>query len=83
MSLVNGIRLLQNAKQNNCAVGAFNFTNLEQLKAIVKACVETNTGCFLSTSESAIEFLGIKNIVNMAKVLKFAKNVLMPDTLRL
>ncbi len=67
MSLVNGIRLLQNAKQNNCAVGAFNFTNLEQLKAIVKACVETNTGCFLSTSESAIEFLGIKNIVNMVK----------------
>ncbi len=67
MSLVKGIELLKNAKQNNFAVGAFNFTSLEQLKAIIKACKETNTGCFLSTSESAIEFMGLKNIISMVK----------------
>ena len=65
--LVSGKEILIEAKKNNRAVGAFNFTSLEQLKAIIKACKQTNTGCFLSTSEGAIEFLGIKNIVCMVK----------------
>lgn len=67
MGLVKGIDLLVDAKKNKRAVGAFNFTNLEQLKAIVSASIETNTGCFLSTSESAVEYMGIKNIVDMVK----------------
>lgn len=67
MSLVTGKELLIEAKKNNYAVGAFNFTSLEQLKSIISAAKELNTGCFLSTSESAISFLGIKNIVSMVK----------------
>lgn len=67
MSLVSGKEILLEAKKNKRAVGAFNFTSLEQLKAIVNACKQTNTGCFLSTSESAIEFLGINHIVCMVK----------------
>ncbi len=65
--LVSGKEILIEAKKNNRAVGAFNFTSLEQLKAIIKACKQTNTGCFLSTSESAIEFLGLNHIVCMVK----------------
>lgn len=65
--LVNSKTLLLNAKENRKAVGAFNFSSLEQLKAIVNACKKCNTGCILSTSEGAIKFLGIKHIVSMVK----------------
>lgn len=65
--LVNSKNLLSTAKKNKKALGAFNFTTLEQLKAIVNACKICNTGCILSTSESAIKFMGIQNIVSMVK----------------
>lgn len=65
--LVNAKTILVDAKNNNRAVGAFNFTTFEQLKAIVNACKNQNTGCILATSESAIKFLGIHNIVSVVK----------------
>lgn len=65
--LVNSKKLLIKAKKNKKAVGAFNFSTLEQLKAIVNACKKCNTGCILSTSEGAINFMGIKNIVSLVK----------------
>lgn len=67
MALVKGSNILKKAKENKIAVGAFNFTSLEQLKAIILACKEAKTGCYLCTSESAIEFLGLKNIVCMVR----------------
>lgn len=63
--IVNSIQILKNAKKNNYAIGAFNFTTLEQLKAIVKASEETNMPVILATSESAIKFMGIENIVDI------------------
>jgi len=65
--IVNSKNLLIKAKENKRAVGAFNFSTLEQLKAIINACVKCNTGCILSTSEGAIKFMGIKNIVSLVK----------------
>ena len=67
MSLVSGKTILEKAKREKRAVGAFNFTSLEQLKAIVSACKKLNTEAFLSVSESAIGFLGIENVVSMTK----------------
>lgn len=67
MSLVSSKELLEIAKKEKRAVGAFNFTNLEQLKAIVQACILTNTGCILATSETAIDYMGIENIVSVVK----------------
>lgn len=67
MSLVTTKKLLLKAKENHYAVGAFNFTTLEQLKAIVRACENLKTGCILATSETAIKFMGIKNIVDFVK----------------
>ena len=65
--LTNSKELLLKAKKEKKAVGAFNFTTFEQLKAIITACKNLNTGCILATSESAIKFMGIKNIVNVVK----------------
>ncbi|MBE5746273.1 MAG: class II fructose-bisphosphate aldolase [Clostridiales bacterium] len=67
MSLVNAKELLIKAKNKKQAVGAFNFTNFEQLKAIVNACKKENTGCILAVSESAIAFMGIDNIIEIVK----------------
>lgn len=63
--IVNSIQVLKNAKKNNYAIGAFNFTTLEQLKAIIKASEETNMPVILATSESAIKFMGLENIVDI------------------
>lgn len=63
--IVNSIQILRNAKKNNYAIGAFNFTTLEQLKAIIKASEETNMPVILATSESAIKFMGLENIVDL------------------
>lgn len=65
--LVKSEIILKKAKKGKRAVGAFNFTTLEQLKAIVNACKSQNMGCILATSESAIKYMGIKNIVSMVK----------------
>lgn len=81
MSLVTSKELLIKAKENKRAVGAFNFTSLEQLKAIVNACKNLNTGCILATSESAINFMGIKNIVSMVK--NEVENLIIPFSLHL
>ena len=65
--LVKSEIILKKAKKEKRAVGAFNFTTLEQLKAIANACKSQNMGCILATSESAIKYMGIKNIVSMVK----------------
>lgn len=67
MSLVNSKIILEKAKKEAYAVGAYNFTNFEGLKAIIEASKETNSDCILSTSESAVNFMGIKNIVSVVK----------------
>lgn len=67
MSLVPGKELLVAAGSRGRAVGAFNFSNLEFLQAIVAAADARQTPVFLATSESAIGYAGIEYIVAMAR----------------
>ncbi len=67
MSLVPGKELLVAAGARGRAVGAFNFSNLEFLQAIVAAADARQTSVFLATSESAIGYAGIEYIVAMAR----------------
>ena len=62
--------LLTDALKNNYAVGAFNFANLEVLKAIVAAAEEKNTPVIAQVSESALNFIGkdyLKQIIIACK----------------
>ena len=68
MSLVPGKELLVTAGARGHAVGAFNFSNLEFLQAIVAAADARQTPVFLATSESAVEYAGLESIVAMARV---------------
>ena len=67
MSLVPGKDLLVAAGARGHAVGAFNFSNLEFLQAIVGAADARQTPVFLATSEGAISYAGIECIVAMAR----------------
>jgi fructose-bisphosphate aldolase class II len=67
MSLVPGRELLLAAGARGQAVGAFNFNNLEFLRAIVAAADEKQTPVFLATSEGAIAYAGIEYLVALAR----------------
>lgn len=59
-----------NAIQNKFAIGAFNFCNLESLKAILDAATENNSPVICAVSASAIKHMGdefLKNIIIAAK----------------
>lgn len=73
MILKSGKEILEKAKQNGYAVGAFNFSNLEQLKAILLACEEMKSDVIVQTSPSAIRYMGIDVIVPMVEGI--AKNL--------
>jgi fructose-bisphosphate aldolase class II len=67
VSLVPGNDLLVAAGARGRAVGAFNFSNLEFLQAIVAAADAKQTPVYLATSEGAIGYAGIEYIVAMAR----------------
>ncbi len=73
MILKSGKEILEKAKQNGYAVGAFNFSNLEQLKAILLACEEMKSDVIVQTSPSAIKYMGIDVVVPMVESI--AKNL--------
>ena len=54
--------LLINALSNNVAVGAFNFSNMEMVQAIVEAANEEKQPVILQASSSAIKYMGFPYI---------------------
>lgn len=68
VSLVNTKKMLEDAKENKYAVGAFNIHNLETLKAVVKAAYEMRSPLILQTTPGTIKHAGEDYIAAMAKV---------------
>jgi fructose-bisphosphate aldolase, class II len=54
--LVNSKELFQKAVKGGYAIPAFNFNNLEQLQAIISACVETKSPVILQVSSGARKY---------------------------
>ncbi|MGN1213108.1 MAG: ketose-bisphosphate aldolase, partial [Christensenellales bacterium] len=69
MSLVNANVILKKAQAQKYAVGAFNFSNLEQLKAILNGAQNKNCDVIVQTSESAINYMGLDVIASAVKTL--------------
>ena len=69
MALVNGNVILKKAQQKKYAVGAYNFYNLETLKAILTASENKKCDVIVQTSSSAIKYMGLDVIVPMVKAL--------------
>lgn len=62
LGLENTKDILQRAYEGGYAVPAYNFSNMEQLQAIITACVKTQSPVILQVSGSAKEYIG-KNLL--------------------
>ena len=56
LGLVNTREMFRKAMEEKYAVPAYNFNNLEQLQAIIQACVETKSPVILQVSKGAREY---------------------------
>ena len=62
--------ILFQARKNNLAVGHFNISNLEQLRAIMEAAKRFNAPIMIGLSEGERKFVGLKQAVALVKSFK-------------
>ena len=67
LGLVNSKELFQKAVKGGYAIPAFNFNNLEQLQAIISACVETKSPVILQVSSGARKYANATLLKHLAK----------------
>ena len=67
LGLSNTVELFKKAVKGGYALPAYNFNNLEQLQAIIQACVETKSPVILQVSAGARKYANQNLLRNMAK----------------
>ncbi len=76
LGLVNSKELFQKAVKGGYAIPAFNFNNLEQLQAIIGACVETKSPVILQVSSGARKYANQTLLTHLAKgAVEYAKEL--------
>lgn len=81
MSYVNLKEVLRNTKEQQFAVGAFNFNGYEDVQGIVNAANKLNAPVIVSASMSVVKYFGLKQIVGMVRGI--AESVDIPVCLHL
>lgn len=81
MELQNSKEILHNAIVGNYGVGAFNFVNIEMLKAILSSAEENKSPVIIQCSTGAIKYAGAKVLADIAK--DYAKDMTVPVCLNL
>jgi len=67
LGLVNTNEMFKKAMEGKYAVPAYNFNNMEQMQAILQACVETKSPVILQVSSGARKYANSTLLRNMAK----------------
>lgn len=67
LGLVNTKEMFEHANKNGYSVPAFNFNNMEQLQAIIEACVEMGSPVILQVSMGARQYIGKEMLPFLAK----------------
>jgi len=67
LGLVNTQEIFKKAITGGYAIPAYNFNNMEQMQAIIQACVETRSPVILQVSKGARDYANINLLRNMAK----------------
>ena len=67
LGLVNTKELFKKAVTGGYAIPAYNFNNLEQIQAIIQACVETKSPVVLQVSAGARKYANQNILKNMAR----------------
>lgn len=76
LGLVNTTEMFAKAVEGGYAVPAYNFNNLEQLQAIIQACVETKSPVILQVSAGARKYANSNLLRNMARgAVEYAKEL--------
>jgi len=79
--LTNFKKILRDALDGRYAVGHFNTSNLEETQAIISGAAEMRSSVIVGTSESAIDYAGIENLVDIVR--NMAEKVDIPVVLHL
>lgn len=66
-NIVPASEILRECVIKKTAVGAFNFSNMEIIQAIVEAATEEKTNVILQASESAIKYMGMEYLISIVK----------------
>ena len=76
LGLVNSRQLFKDAVRGGYAIPAFNFNNLEQMQAIISACVETKSPVILQVSKGARKYANQTLLQFLAKgAVEYAKEL--------
>ncbi len=67
LGLVNTRDMFSKAVKGGYAIPAYNFSNMEQLQAIIQACVETKSPVILQVSKGARDYANMNLLKNMAR----------------
>ncbi len=67
LGLVNTRDMFAKAVKGGYAIPAYNFNNMEQMQAIIMACVETKSPVILQVSKGARDYANINLLRNMAR----------------
>lgn len=82
--LVNAKEMLEKARREGYAVGAFNINNLEWTKAILTAAQRCSSPVILGVSEGAGKYMtGFKTVAAMVKAMTEEMNITVPVALHL
>ena len=79
--LTNFKKILRDALRGSYAIGHFNTSNLEETQGIIDGARELRSPVIVGTSESAIEYAGIENLVDIVK--NMAEKIEIPVVLHL
>lgn len=76
LGLVNSVEIFRKAMEGGYAIPAYNFNNMEQLQAIIQACVETKSPVILQVSSGARKYANSTLLRYMAKgAVEYAKEL--------
>ena len=76
LGLVNSREIFAKAMKGQYAIPAYNFNNMEQMQAIIQACVETKSPVILQVSKGARDYANINILRNMARgATEYAKEL--------
>jgi fructose-bisphosphate aldolase class II len=79
LGLVNTVELFKKAVAGGYALPAYNFNNMEQMQAIIQACVETKSPVILQVSSGARKYANSTLLKNMARgAVEYAKELGFP-----
>ncbi len=67
LGLVNTVDIFKKAVSGGYAIPAYNFNNMEQMQAIIQACVETKSPVILQVSSGARKYANANLLRNMAR----------------